>query len=128
MTRTLAWLMGGASALVMLAVAMPSGASTPGPMLADPPAPTDGPTVYTDTCAKCHGADGKGDTKVGKKLKVKPMSDAEVQKAPDAEMVKAIKEGKGEPDEDGEKPMPSYPKLSDDDVKALVAHIRTLKK
>lgn len=89
----------------------------------------DGAALWTKNCQKCHGPDGKGDTKMGKKLKAKDMSSAKLQaEVTDAQMVKDIKEGKGEPDEDGEKPMPAYPKLTDEEVKALVAHIRTLKK
>ena len=30
-------------------------------------------------CAKCHGQDGKGDTKMGKKLEIKDLTDAKVQ-------------------------------------------------
>jgi len=69
----LAWLVAGASALVLMAVAVPSGAAQPTPVAADeapPLAPaTDGLSVYTETCAKCHGADGKGETGMGKKAK-----------------------------------------------------------
>ena len=49
---------------------VPSGATGPtsdeGP---GPAAPTGGAAVYTDTCAKCHGEDGKGDTGMGKKAR-----------------------------------------------------------
>ena len=70
MSRTLAWLVGGASALLLTTVAVPSGASGPTLHESPPPAPAvDGLTVYTDTCAKCHGADGKGETGMGKKAK-----------------------------------------------------------
>ena len=30
----------------------------------------DAATNWTDSCAKCHGSDGKGDTKMGKKLSI----------------------------------------------------------
>jgi cytochrome c6 len=94
-----------------------------------PAAAADGDALWTKNCTKCHGADGKGDTKIGKKLKVKDMTSADWQKATsDEAMTKDIKEGKGDPDEDGEKPMPAYPKLTDEEVKALVAHVRSLKK
>ncbi|HZH03082.1 MAG TPA: c-type cytochrome, partial [Myxococcaceae bacterium] len=33
--------------------------------------------AYKAQCKSCHGADGKGDTKVGKKEKVKDMTSAE---------------------------------------------------
>lgn len=72
MSRMLSWIVGGASALVLTAVAVPSLAT--GPTLDETPTPApavDGPTVFTDSCAKCHGADGKGDTGMGRKAKEK---------------------------------------------------------
>jgi cytochrome c6 len=81
---------------------------------------------WTNLCAKCHGADGAGKTVVGKKLKVKDYSDAAVQAAmKDDDMLKAIKEGISE---NGKDKMKAFTELSDEDAKALVAHIRTLKK
>ncbi len=45
-------------------------------------------------CAKCHGADGKGDTKMGAKLGCKDFTDAKVQAdIKDDAAFKAIKEG-----------------------------------
>ena len=35
--------------------------------------------TWAKTCAKCHGAEGKGDTKMGKKLGLKDFTDAKVQ-------------------------------------------------
>ncbi len=82
--------------------------------------------VWDKQCAKCHGADGKGDTKMGKKLEVKDYTDAKVQAGlKDDEMIKIIKEGK----KDGDKTkMKGFADLSDADIKALLAHIRTFKK
>lgn len=78
-------------------------------------------------CAKCHGADGKGDTKMGKKLEVKDYTDAKVQAAmKDDEMTKAITEGKK--DKEGKVRMKPAENLTDDEIKALVAHVRSLKK
>ena len=34
---------------------------------------------YESNCAKCHGADGKGQTKVGQKLGIKDLTDAKIQ-------------------------------------------------
>ena len=54
----------------------------------------DAKEIYEKDCAKCHGVDGKGKTKMGEKLGVKDYTDAKVQEEmKDAEMVKAIKEG-----------------------------------
>ena len=78
-------------------------------------------------CAKCHGADGKGDTKMGQKLGAKDFTDAKVQAdLKDAAATKAIKEGlKSADDKTLMKPFDS---LSDDEIKALVAYVRGLKK
>ncbi len=82
--------------------------------------------IYDKDCAKCHGADGAGKTKMGEKLGAKDYTDAKVQeKMKDAEMVKAIKEGVKE---DGKTKMKAFSDLTDDEVKALVAHIRAFKK
>ena len=39
----------------------------------------DAKATYEASCAKCHGAEGKGDTKIGQKLGVKDFTDAKVQ-------------------------------------------------
>ena len=39
----------------------------------------DAKATYDQTCAKCHGADGAGDTRMGKKLGAKDYTDAKVQ-------------------------------------------------
>lgn len=82
--------------------------------------------TWEKQCAKCHGPDGKGDTKMGKKLEVKDYTDAKVQASmKDEEMTKTIKEGK----KDGDKTkMKAFTDLSDAEVKALVAYTRSFKK
>jgi cytochrome c553 len=82
---------------------------------------------YDQQCTKCHGADGKGDTKMGKKLSVRDYSDAKVQAdLKDDAIVKAIKEGVK--DKDGNVVMKPTEGLSDSDISALVAYMRTFKK
>ena len=78
-------------------------------------------------CAKCHGADGKGDTKMGAKLGAKDFTDAKVQaEIKDDAAFKALKEGlKSSDDKTLMKP---FEQLSDDEIKALVAYVRTMKK
>jgi cytochrome c553 len=82
---------------------------------------------YESNCAKCHGADGKGQTKMGQKLGVKDYTDAKVQAdLKDDAAIKAIKEGLK--DKDGKTLMKPVEGMSDDDIKALVAYMRTFKK
>src|SRR5204863_4539916 len=79
----------------------------------------DGAALWAQNCASCHGKDGSGNTTMGKKLGVKDYTKS--QSFSDAEAANVIKNGKGK--------MKGYKdKLSDPDVKALVAYVRTLKK
>jgi cytochrome c553 len=82
---------------------------------------------WDKVCAKCHGAEGKGDTKMGQKVGVKDLTDAKVQAAlKDDVAFKSIKEGlKDKEDKTLMKPAEG---LSDDEIKALVKHIRSFKK
>lgn len=83
----------------------------------------DAATIYSKECAKCHGAAGKGDTKMGKKLKVKDLT-VEVGKLSDAQIAASIKEGVME---GGKMRMKPIKGLSDADVAALVAYVKSLK-
>jgi cytochrome c553 len=86
----------------------------------------DGKECWEKSCAKCHGSDGKGDTKMGKKLEIKDLTDAKLQAAlKDEQIVKAIKEGITE---GGKTRMKAIEGISDEDVKAVSAYVRTLKK
>jgi cytochrome c553 len=82
---------------------------------------------WENHCTKCHGEDGKGQTKVGKKLKLKDYTDAKVQaEMKDEEMIKAIAEGIN--DAAGKEKMKAYKgELSDAEIKELVAYIRKFK-
>jgi cytochrome c6 len=83
---------------------------------------------WDNNCAKCHGADGSGNTRMGKKFKLKDYTDAKVQAdLKDEDMVKAIKDGVK--DENGKDRMKAYKDdLTDPEVTDLVAFIRKLKK
>jgi cytochrome c553 len=87
----------------------------------------DAKATYDKDCAKCHGADGKGETKMGKKLGAKDYTSAKVQSdMTDDAAVKAIKEGLK--DSAGKTLMKPAEGLSDADIKGLVAYMRSLKK
>ena len=79
------------------------------------------------SCAKCHGTDGKGQTKIGQKMGARDYSDPKVQASfTDEEAFKATKEGLK--DKDGKIQMKAYTNFSDDEIKALVAYVRDFKK
>jgi cytochrome c6 len=82
---------------------------------------------WAQYCSRCHGVDGTGDTKIGKKLGLKDYSSADMQaKMTDDDMLKTILQGATK---DGKERMAPYQdKLSADDAKALVAFVRSLKK
>jgi mono/diheme cytochrome c family protein len=81
---------------------------------------------WNQHCASCHGKDGSGNTMMGKKLAVKNYQDAKVQaEFTDAQAAEIIKEGVKE---SGKEMKPFKSKLSDDEVKALVAYVRSFKK
>lgn len=75
-----------------------------------------GEALYKAKCAGCHGADGKGK----EAMKTRDQSSADIQKMSDADLSGAITGGKGK--------MPAFKTLSPDQVKDLVAYIRSLKK
>jgi cytochrome c553 len=78
-------------------------------------------------CAKCHGAEGKGDTKMGAKLGAKDFTDAKVQAdIKDDAAFKALKEGLKSADD--KTLMKPFETLSDEEIKALVAYVHSLKK
>jgi mono/diheme cytochrome c family protein len=87
----------------------------------------DAKAQYEQDCAKCHGSDGKGQTKMGKQRGAKDYSDAKVQAdLKDDAAVKAIKEGVK--DKEGKVVMKPSEGISDADAKALVDYMRTFKK
>ena len=87
----------------------------------------DAKALYAKDCAKCHGQDGKGETKMGKKLGAKDYTDAKVQaELNDEAAFKAIKEGLK--DKEGKTLMKPAEGTPDEEIKALVAYMRTFKK
>ena len=87
----------------------------------------DAKALYEKNCSKCHGPDGKGQTKMGQKLGIKDYTDAKVQaELKDEAATKAIKDGIK--DKEGKVLMKPAEGLSDDDIKALVGYMRSFKK
>jgi mono/diheme cytochrome c family protein len=83
-----------------------------------PLALADGAATYKAKCAACHGADGKGQTTMGKKMNLRDLGSAEVQKQTDKQLHDWTADGKGK--------MPAYKdKLTDAEINALVAYMRT---
>ena len=83
--------------------------------------------LYEKDCLKCHGADGKGETKMGKKLGAKDYSDPKVQaELKDEAGFKAIKDGLK--DKEGKVLMKPAEGTSEEDMKAMVTYMRTFKK
>ena len=87
----------------------------------------DAKALWTANCAQCHGPNGKGDTKMGQTLGAADLTDAKKQASfTDAQATTAIKDGIKQ---NGKTAMKAFGgKLSDDDIKVLVAYVRTLKK
>ena len=80
----------------------------------------DGGADFKAKCAVCHGATGKGDTTMGKNLKIRDLTSADVQKQSDADLTTVITNGKGK--------MPAYKgKLTDAQISDVVKYVKTLK-
>src|SRR6516162_5413559 len=81
----------------------------------------DARTNWTNNCAQCHGASGKGDTKMGKMLNAMDLTDAKKQASfTDAQAAEAIKNGVKQ---GGKTTMKAFAgKLTDAEIKALVAY------
>lgn len=83
---------------------------------------------WEKNCVGCHGDDGKGKTRLGRKAGVKDLSDKAYQaKSTDELKFKAIKEGIK--NKKGDELMEAFgDRLSDPEITALVAFVRTLAK
>lgn len=81
----------------------------------------DGAALFKSRCAMCHGPDGKGNTPVGKSMKVRDLSTREVQKQTDEALSRTIADGKGK--------MPSFKAgLDRRQIAAVVSFVRALKR
>ncbi|MBV8438861.1 MAG: cytochrome c [Silvibacterium sp.] len=81
----------------------------------------DAAATYKAKCQMCHGATGMADTPAGKSTKARPFNSPDVTKMSDDDLIKVIT--------DGHAKMPAYKgKLTDAQIKDLVAYIHTLQK
>lgn len=80
--------------------------------------------LWNKHCKSCHGEDGKAQTKTGKAEKIEDMSTAEWQAEwTDEKAKKIILEGS----KDNKKMKGFKAKLKDEEVDALIKHMRTFK-
>jgi mono/diheme cytochrome c family protein len=81
----------------------------------------DGAATFKTRCVACHGVDGSGNTPAGRVVKAQDLRVQAVQSKTDTELATLIANGKGK--------MPAFKSsLSEDQIKSVVAHIRTLNK
>lgn len=80
-----------------------------------------GKKIYVDKCLKCHGEKGKGDGPKAEDLEKKPADytdKAKMAKFTDADLKKAVKEGK--------KPMPAFgKKLTEEQIDDAIGYVRS---
>jgi len=92
-----------------------------------------GKATYTATCLPCHGANGDGDTPIGKSIGSRDFSTGEYKfdtdgdgtTGSDADLAAVIKNGAAAY---GGPSMPPQMGLSDEDIANVIAYIRTFKK
>ncbi len=88
-----------------------------------------GKEIYTKSCGGCHGPEGKGDGAAAKAMNPKPTNltdKASMSKLDDGALTKIIvKGGVGT----GKSPlMPAFSQLKDQDVKDVIAYLRSISK
>jgi len=83
----------------------------------------DGKAIFEGKCSICHGKDGKGQTKMGARVGIKDLTDAQFQATfTDEQLLKILKEGL----KNGEMTrMKAYGQvMSDEEIKAVIAYVR----
>ncbi len=80
-----------------------------------------GETIFKAKCVLCHGADGAGDTPLGKQLQAANLHSKDVQKKTDAELHKIVHDG-------GANMPPFGEQLSDEEITQVIKYVRTLGK
>ena len=106
----------GLLAAILLANAVATARSAPAGSAVD------AKTLFDSKCAKCHGKDGRAKSLHAKHVHARDLTNGEWQnEVTDERLFNSISTGKGK--------MPSFKKdFSDDQIDALVAYVRRLKK
>ena len=111
----------------ILFLATAAGAASGGPAAAEPQrgGPSQsarGREVYTANCGRCHGADGKGHTRMAEMVEPQDISDPDWQRGRStSRMIASVANGRGQ--------MPAFKKrLSRQEIAAAVAYVRTLRR
>lgn len=107
--------------MIALASVLLAQATTPSPAPVTGRSPQE---IFEQRCAKCHGNDGKAQTKKGRELKAKDFTKPKFQQhTTDKEIVDAITDGLRK------KKMPAFKnKLSPEEIQALVPFVRAFGK
>jgi mono/diheme cytochrome c family protein len=80
-----------------------------------------GETIFKSKCVLCHGADGTGNTPLGKQLQAADLHSPDVQKRTNAELHKIV--------HDGQTNMPAFAdQLSDEEITQVIKYVRTFGK
>ncbi|HEY3628925.1 MAG TPA: cytochrome c [Terracidiphilus sp.] len=79
-----------------------------------------GEAVYKANCQSCHGSTGTPNPGIAKAMGVKPATDPDYKKVSEADMIAAVKDGKGK--------MKAFSgKLTDAQIKDAVVYFRSFK-
>ncbi len=81
-------------------------------------AQSSGEAIYKQKCLNCHGTDGLASSGIGKIMKVKSVTDPEVKKLTEAEMIEMVRNGCG-------KMQPYKDELTKAQIKGSVDYFRT---
>lgn len=85
----------------------------------------DAKALWEKHCIQCHGADGKGLTKMGKKLNIRDLTDPKIQAEATDEKIRAnIRDGVK--DATGKIRMKPAENVTDAEITALINHVRKL--
>ena len=85
-------------------------------------AAADAATIYNRQCVSCHGRDGRGRTRKGRQTRARDMTDASWQDdVSDERLFNSISNGRNK--------MPAFhKKISENDIDALVAYVRRMRR